>query len=208
MEITVVIADPHPVLRAGIRSFCESQSGVRVAGECENEDELTDLIRATRPDFLLLDSSLAGQDFEQLMTRLAAANAATRVILHGSCRDQARIQSMFRAGIAGYVLKDAPAAELAEALSRLARGNRYLSSALPFQVDAERSTPPNPRDILSDREYEVFRQLGSGVRPRDVAKSLGLSAKTVDTYRANILRKLEIENLAALIRLAAHSDRE
>jgi DNA-binding NarL/FixJ family response regulator len=205
MEITIAIADPHPVLRAGIRSFCESQPGIRVAGECQDAEELTDLVRTTRPAFVVLDPAIAGQDLEQMLARLSAANASTRVIVHGSSRDQGQIRSMFHAGIAGYVLKDAPAVDLAAALVRIASGDRYLSSALNFEIDAGPSAPPDPKDILSEREYEVFHQLGAGIRPRDIAKSLDLSAKTIDTYRAKILRKLDLENIAALIRLAARS---
>ncbi len=206
--ITIVIADPHPILRAGIRSFCESQPHMRVAGECETGEELIDLVRTTRPDFVVLDPAIAGQPVEPLIVRLFAANASTRVIAHGSSRDQGQIRSMFHAGIAGYVLKDAAAAELAEAIRRIADGDRYLSSALNFEIDAGVSGPGDPKHVLSEREYDVFLQLGSGVRPRDIARSLDLSAKTIDTYRANILRKLNLENIAALIRLAAQSNRD
>jgi len=208
MEITIVIADPHPVLRAGIRSFCESQPGIRIAGECEDADELADMVRTTRPEFVVLDPAIAGQDLKEMLARLSAANASTRVIVHGSSRDQAQIRSMFHAGIAGYVLKDAPAVDLAAAVFRIASGDRYLSSTLNFEIEAAPPAPRDPRDILTEREYEVFRQLGSGVRPRDIAKSLDLSAKTIDTYRAKILRKLELENIAALIRLAAESNHQ
>jgi DNA-binding NarL/FixJ family response regulator len=202
MAITIAIADPHPVLRAGIRAFFESRPGIYVAGECENVDELTDLVRATRPDVVVLDMAIAGPPFEEWMTRLSTANGSTRVILHGSSRDYGQIRSMFHAGIAGYVLKDSTAGELAEAIFRIAGGIRYLSSALHFEIETPNPGPGNPKDILTEREYEVFRQLGSGVRPRDIAKSLDLSAKTIDTYRANILRKLNLDNIAALIRLA------
>lgn len=208
MAITIAIADPHPVLRAGIRSFFESQQGISVAGECENADELTDLVQEKRPDVVVLDTTIPGQLLEACMARLSAANGSTRVILHGSSRDQSQIRAMFDAGIAGYVLKDASAGELGEAILRIAGGNRYLSSGLHFELDAPNPLPGNPRDLLTEREYAVFRQLGSGVRPRDIAKSLGLSAKTIDTYRANILRKLNLDNIAALIRLAALSNGE
>lgn len=208
MEITIAIADPHPVLRAGIRCFCESQPGIRVAGECDDAEQLTDLVRTTRPELVVVDPAIAVQDLKQMLERLSAANASTRVIVHGASRDQAQIRSMFDAGIAGYVLKDSPAVDLAAAVFRIASGGRYLSSALNFEIDARPSPPRDPKDILSEREYDVFRQLGSGVRPRDIAKSLDLSAKTIDTYRAKILRKLDLENVAALIRLAAQSNRE
>lgn len=208
MPIVIVIADPHPVLRAGIRSFFESQPGISVAGECETVDELTELVRAARPDVAVIDTAIAGQPVEQWMARLSAAYSSMRVILCGVSRDQTQIRSMFHAGIAGYVLKEATAGELGEAILRIAGGNRYLSSALHFEMETPGPEPGNPKDVLSEREYEVFRQLGSGVRPRDIAKSLDLSAKTIDTYRANILRKLNLENAAALIRLAARSSGE
>ena len=205
MEITIIIADPHPVLRAGIRCFCESQPGIQIAGECEDADGLADLVRTTRPEFVVLDPAIAGQDLKQMLARLSTANPSTRVIVHGSSRDQAQIRSMFDAGIAGYVLKDSPAVDLAAAVFRITSGDRFLSSTLNFEIDAGPSAPRDPKDILSEREYDVFRQLGSGIRPRDIAKSLDLSAKTIDTYRAKILRKLNLENIAALIRLAAES---
>jgi DNA-binding NarL/FixJ family response regulator len=206
MAITIAIADPHPVLRAGIRSFIESQQGISVAGECENADELTDLVQEKRPDVVVLDTTIIGQLLEACMERLSAANGSTRVILHGSSRDQSQIRSMFNAGISGYVLKDASAGELGEAILRIAGGARYLSSGLHFDLEAPNPAPGSPQDLLTEREYAVFRQLGSGVRPRDIAKSLGLSAKTIDTYRANILRKLNLGNIAALVRLAALSN--
>jgi len=205
MAIIIAIADLHPVVRAGIRSFLESQPDICVAGECETTEELTDLVQTTRPDVLVVDATIAGQPFEEWMARLSATNGSTRVILHGSSRDQSQIRSMFDAGIAGYVLKEASAGELGEAILRIAGGSRYLSSGLNFEIESPNPGPGNPKDFLTEREYEVFRQLGAGVRPRDIAKSLDLSAKTIDTYRANILRKLNLDNIAALIRLAAES---
>jgi two-component system invasion response regulator UvrY len=205
VAITIAIADPHPVLRAGIRSFFGSQAGIHVAGECEDLGELNNVLQSTPTDMVVLDAAIVGEPFEEWIAEFSGANAATRLIVLGSSRDEGQIRSMFHAGLAGYVLKDATAGELTNAILRVAGGERYLSSTLHFDIETPNSGRGRPKDILSEREYEVFRQLGSGIRPRDIAKSLDLSAKTVDTYRANILRKLNLENIAALIRLAAQS---
>jgi DNA-binding NarL/FixJ family response regulator len=204
MEITIAIADPHPVLRAGVRSFCDAQPGFRVVAECENSDQLLDAIRNFRPGFVLLDPAITPLRFEELMLSLSAANPPTRIIAHSSSWEPSFIRSILSAGAAGYLLKDGPAAQLLDAITRITAGQSYISPLLNLSEDG--CAPIDPRTVLSEREYEIFRQLGSGVRPRDIAVSLAISAKTVDTYRAGILRKLNLENMAALVRLAARAD--
>jgi DNA-binding NarL/FixJ family response regulator len=140
------------------------------------------------------------------MLNLSAASASTRIIVHGSSREPSRIRSILSAGAAGYLLKEGPAAQLLEAITQIAAGQPYISPLLNLSAKDDGSMPGDPRALLSEREYEIFRQLGSGARPRDIAASLALSAKTVDTYRASILRKLKLENMAALVRLAARGD--
>jgi DNA-binding NarL/FixJ family response regulator len=206
MEITIAIADPHPVLRAGIHSFCDSQPGFRVLAECENGDQLLNVVRNLRPNFVLLDPTVTQLRFEELMLSLTAANSSTRVIVHGSIRERSRVLSLLSAGAAGYLLKEGPPAQLLEATRQIARGWPYISPLVNLPAEETASRPDDPRTVLSGREYEIFRQLGSGVRPRDIAKSLAISAKTVDTYRASILHKLQLENMAALVRLAARKD--
>jgi DNA-binding NarL/FixJ family response regulator len=203
MEFTIAIADPHPVLRAGIHSFCDAQPDLRMVAECENGDQLVDAVRTLQPDFALLDPAVTRGRFRGLMLSLSAASARTRIILHGSSREPSVIRSLLSAGAAGYLLKDGPAEQLLEAITRITAGQPYISPLLNVSAD---NSPIDLRIILSEREYKIFRHLGSGVRPRDVAASLGLSPKTVDTYRAAILRKLNLENMAALVRLAARED--
>ncbi len=206
-EITIAIADPHPVIRVGIASFCGSQPGWRVAGECGGGKELAELIRTAQPRYTIADPSIFDAQANDFAQQIEELKNRTRVIGNGNFRDARRIRSLLRAGASAYVLKDGPATELVAAVRAVEAGSTYVTPLASFTLHTTDSEPPDPQAVLSEREKQVFFALGSGARARDVAASLGLSPKTVDTYRASILRKLELDGLASLVRLAASIER-
>jgi DNA-binding NarL/FixJ family response regulator len=203
---TIAIADIHPVVRAGIRSYC-AQSGWAVIAECQNHTDVLDAINTHRPEFAIIDPSLPGGDFGDLAARIAEMSPGTRIIAHSASRDVARIRALLAAGASGYVLKDGPASQLIEAAEHIDAGLVYVSSDIEFGVP-EQPKLPDPASVLTEREYQIFLQFGSGARPRDIAASLGLSAKTVDTYRSKIIKKLNLDGMAALVRRAASISRD
>lgn len=201
-DITIAIADPHPVVRAGIGAFCRAQPGWRVTGECETGDQLHALVSMAAPRYAILDPAIFPADADEFAANVRAIRTVTRLIVRGDSRDASSVRSMLRAGLSAYTLKDSPAGELISAVARVESGFTYISPLIQPPVD-DAAESPDPQKLLSEREYQVFLGLGSGERARDVAVSLGLSPKTVDTYRASILRKLDLDGLASLVRLAA-----
>jgi DNA-binding NarL/FixJ family response regulator len=155
-----------------------------------------------KPDFAILDLNMPKLSGAEVVRRLRQAQSATRLIVLSITRDEATIRDLFRSGADGYVLKDGPARHLFEAINYILDGGQYLTPLL------RRENVDNPKDkrdplaLLSKREYEVFSFLVDGMRPRDIAKLLDISPKTVDTYRANIMRKLEVDGIAGLVRFA------
>jgi DNA-binding NarL/FixJ family response regulator len=138
----------------------------------------------------------------EVVRRVRQAGTATRLIVLSINRDESTIRELFRCGADGYVLKDGPARHLFDAISYIQDGGQYLTPLLRRESIESKRDEKDPIALLSRREYEVFSYLVDGMRPKDIAKILEISPKTVDTYRANIMRKLEVDGIAGLVRFA------
>jgi DNA-binding NarL/FixJ family response regulator len=202
----VLIADDHLVVRAGIRALIESIDGVTVVGEANDGREAVELAASLRPDIVLLDVTMPGLNGLEAATRLQEASPSTRVIILSMHANDAYVRTALKAGAVGYVLKSATATELQTALQTVAQGEIYLSPAVSKQVvkgfvDSTRHTG-SPLDLLTTRQREILQLIAEGRTTKEVAFTLSISGKTVETHRAQIMERLEIRDLAGLVRFA------
>ena len=200
--ITLILADDHGIVREGIAAFCNSRSDIRIVGQCSDGLEAVELILNLKPDFAVLDLNMPKLSGLEVIRKLRQQRAETKLIVLSITRDDNVIRELFQSGANGYLLKDGPARHLFDAINYIRDGGQYLTPLLRREtVDAPRESK-DPLTLLSKREFEVFTFLVDGMRPKDIAKILDISPKTVDTYRANIMRKLEIDGIAGLVRFA------
>ncbi len=207
----VVLADDHNLVRAGIRVLLEQQPGIKVVGEAADGHEALAKCRAEKPDLLLLDIAMPGLNGMDVAERIPRESPCTRVVVLSMYADEAFVRRAIKLGIAGYMLKDAFADELPVLLRAVARGQTYFSPGISRQaVDALRflaesggsDCPPGP---LTRRQREVLQLVAEGNTSKEIAKRLGLTGKTVEVYRAQIMDRLGIHSIPGLVRYAMRS---
>lgn len=203
--IRILIADDHAVVRAGLRQLLAQRGSIVVAGEAEDGDAVVTLVETTPADVLLLDVSMPGPPFLDVLQRVRIAAPRLRVLVLTMHPEHQFAARALRAGAAGYLTKDRTPEELLEAVTRLVRGGRYISSALAERLAASLDDDfrAAPHDRLSDREMEVLLLLGAGHTVKHAAASLRLSVKTVSTFRARLLRKMGFSTNAEIVQYVA-----
>ena len=200
--IRVLIADDHPVVRSGLRRIAEEDRGITVTAEASNGEETLAAMRTAVVDVVLLDVSMPGTPFIDTLKRLREDHPTVRVlVLSAHPEDQWAVRAL-RAGASGYLTKDHSPDQLVDAVRRVHRGGRYVSPTLAERLASQLggALAGAPHEQLSDREFEVLRRLGAGHSVKDVAAELGLSPKTVSTYRARLMEKLSVSSNADLVR--------
>ena len=204
--IRVLVADDHTLVRAGIRGLLEGLDGVEVVGEAGDGQETLRLAAAIRPDIVLLDVGMPGLNGLDVAARLTAQEPSIRVLILSMHTSEEYVLRALRAGCAGYLLKGSAVAELEIALRAVARGETYLSPAVSKHVmdDYVRRTggAVDPIDALTARQREVLQLVAEGHTSKDIAERLGLSFKTVEAHRAQIMERLGIHDVASLVRFA------
>ena len=206
-RVTVFIVDDHAVFRSGVRT--ELGAHVDVVGEAGTVPEAIDGIRAARPDVVLLDVHLPDGGGQAVLAALATELPATRFLALSVSDAAEDVIGVIRAGARGYVTKTISAAELVDAVRRVADGDTVFSPRLAgFVLDAFRDAPVAPAidpelDQLTNREREVLRLLARGFSYREVGAELFISVKTVETHASSVLRKLQLSNRHQLTRWAA-----
>lgn len=200
----VLIADDHGVVRAGLRQILASEPELNVVGEAADGNELLAKLGATPADVLLLDVTMPGTRFPTLLADLKARYPALRVLVLSMQPEDQFAERALRDGAAGYLSKERSSQELLEAIRKVVRGGTYVSPTFAEHLAAALGgrLPTARHEALSDREHEVLRLIGAGKTGGEIAAELSLSAKTVSTYRARILRKLGLRTSADLIRYA------
>jgi len=200
--IRLAIADDHPIVREGLRRIVSEDGGLSVAGEASTARELFRLLAAVAVDLVLLDVSMPGATFIDTLRTLRERHPTVKVlVLSAFPEDQWALRAL-QSGASGYLTKDHSPEQLVEAIRRVACGRRYVSESMAERLAgmAVESRTRAPHEMLSDREFEVLRALGSGLMVKEVARNLGLSTKTVSTYRARLLEKMGLESKADLVR--------
>jgi DNA-binding NarL/FixJ family response regulator len=207
---TVLLADDHTLVRAGLRALLEGLPEVSAVLEASDGREALETIAAQRPAVVLMDIAMPGLNGLEAAAIVSRDHPATRTIVLSMHGTDAYVLQALRAGAAGYLLKDAAVAELPLALRAVLRGEIYISSAVSRVVvsgflagmaaaDAETR---NPVDALSGRQREILQLVAEGRSIKEIAHTLGLSVKTVETHRRQVMERLQIFDVPGLVRFA------
>ena len=205
----VLVADDHALVRVGIRSLLSTIAGFDVVGEAATGHEALELAGTLRPHVVLMDIAMPGLNGLDATARIVERHPETRVIILSMHASEEYALQALRAGAAGYLLKDADLLELERAIVAAARGETYLSPAISKHVVADYkrrvAEQPEPIDRLTPRQREVLRLIAEGLSTKEIAFKLSLSVKTVETHRAQLMERLEIRDVAGLVRFAIRS---
>lgn len=194
----ILIVDDHPLVREGVRTLINHQSGLEVVGEAADADGALEAIARLEPALVLTDIGMKQVSGIALATQIRERWPAIHVIVLSMYDNPDYVHQAMQAGARGYVLKDAPSSDIVDAIRAVAAGDTFLSASLSRQ--SARSDGPRP--ILSEREAEILACLARGMSSKQIAAEHDLSVRTVETHRQNIRRKLRIEGQAELIRYA------
>jgi DNA-binding NarL/FixJ family response regulator len=196
----VLVVDDHPAVREALALRIGRQSDMEVCGEAADISEALRLIAETQPSVAVVDISLKAGSGIDLIKRIKDRNDRVRVLVWSMHSESLYAERALRAGALGYINKDQATDRIVEAIRRVMEGKVYLSEAMTERMlkravgGAREEVAPAPSDVLADRELEVFRLIGEGVKTAEIAERLHLSVKTVETYRDRIRRKLDLSN--------------
>jgi DNA-binding NarL/FixJ family response regulator len=205
-RITIVIADDHPILRQGLRALLEAEPDFEIVGEAGDGAGAVEIVQQHRPSVLVLDVVLPGFGGFEVARRVAEHAPETRTLMLSMHANEAYIAQALRAGATGYAAKETGPAELVKAVREVAAGRLYLSP--PFSERAlaaylGRLAPSSdPYATLTPRETEVFAMAAEGFNNPGIAARLNISVRTVETHRANLLKKLGLQGQHDLVRYA------
>ena len=205
--LNVVIADDHQLVRQGLRALLENSHDVRVVGEAGTGYEAVEQVEQLKPDVIVMDLSMPLLDGVQATSRILDLGLSTQVVIVSMHADSAMILGLVRRGVKGYLLKSALADELLLAIRSAGMGKLYLSPTISESVTSMLVNPQQENiggaaDLLTPREREVLQLVAEGHTNASIATLLTISVKTVEKHRANIMTKLEANDLATLIRIA------
>jgi two-component system response regulator NreC len=198
-EITVVLADDHNVIRAGLRAMLEAEDGIRVIGEAADAAGARKLVRDRRPDVLVLDLQMPGAEPARDVAALREEVPGTAIVVLTMQSDPRRARDLLRAGASGYVLKQAAERQLTEAITAAVAGGPYIDPELGGQVARLGS---DPLEALEERDRELLRLLALGHTNREIGEQLYLSVRAVEVNRAKLLEKLDLGSRPELVRFA------
>ena len=209
IPIRILLVDDHPLVLEGINARLESEPGIEVIGQAQNGQEA--LVKAAElvPDVVLMDISMPVMSGLEAAERFRHEQPDVRVLILSMHENREYIVKMIQSGAAGYVLKDVSSDELIRAIQTVAQGGTYFSagaSEVLFSEFSNADVPPKPETGLTKREETVLKLIAEGKCNKDVARSLNISVRTVETHRQNIKQKLNIQTAAGLTKYALEHD--
>lgn len=205
MSIKVFIVDDHSLVRTGFRLILGREVDIEVLGEAESGEDALPQIRKLKPDVVLCDLNLPGISGLEVTERIVRGDYGSKVIVVSVLEDGPMPRRLLEAGASGYLGKACDAAELLRAVRDVARGKKYLASAIAqgIALSGISRDADSPFDLLTPREMEVALLLNQGMRQEAIAKRLSLSAKTINTHKSRLFDKLGIRDSIALARLVS-----
>jgi DNA-binding NarL/FixJ family response regulator len=203
----ILIVDDHPLMRKGLALTLSAEPDLEVVGQAADAEEALSVFDKLKPDFVLIDISLPGMSGLELLKHLLALNPDLLTLVVSRHDEALYAERSVRAGAKGYVMKLEAGDDIVQAVRHVLRGGIYMSEELKdrllFGAAVGRKAPlQSPLEVLSDRELEVFEMTGRGLPTREIAERLHLSVKTVESYRARIKQKLNIETGTELLQQA------
>jgi DNA-binding NarL/FixJ family response regulator len=206
MQTTIVVADDHRIVREGIRKLLETREDFQVVGEASDGEEAVQMVLEKKPDVALMDIWMPRLSGIDATRRIGKRGLATKVLVLSMHESRTYVEEVLRAGAAGYVVKNAAAEDLLDAIDAVRSGASYLSPVITQQVVDAIARPgdavPSGMAALTDREREVLQLIAEGLSSKEIAGMLGVSLKTVDSHRSNLMEKLEIHKVSGLVRFA------
>ena len=194
--IKILIADDHPIVRAGLKQVIEKSPDMKVAGEALNGQEVLDRVYHEPWDILILDFSMPGKSGLDVIKELRRERPELPVLVLSMHPEAELAPRLLKAGVSGYLMKESATAELVNAIRKIHAGGRYVSPALAEKLagDLAWEKGRQPHELLSDREYQVLLCIAAGNTAQEIALELSLSVKTVRTYRDRVMEKLSLKN--------------
>ena len=203
--IRVAVVDDHAVVREGIRRVLEGEPGVTVVGEGKNAEEALALVASAQPDVLVMDVAMPGRTGLSVAAELRRRSSTTKVLILSMYDQPEYVLESVKAGARGYLLKDSPPAELRRAVRTVFGGESYFPPAVAARLTAAMradAPSPSPLTLLTPRERDVLVGITRGETNKQIAASLGISHRTVETHRESLMDKLGIRTVAGLTKLA------
>lgn len=209
-KTTLLLADDHALMRAGLRALLGNVANCEVVAEAADGIEAARMIRQLQPMVALVDLTMPGLSGLDVIARAAREAPATRCLALSMHTAESYVLEALRAGAAGYVVKDTAPEELAQAIRVVAGGGQYLSSSVAERIGEDLLTQaragvdnaPTPLDQITPRQKQILQMVAEGHSTRGIAEKLSISVKTVETHRAQIMERLGIRDVAGLTRFA------
>ncbi len=208
-QAKVIIVDDHPVVRRGLAQLINQEPDLFVCGEAGSAHAALKVVSEEEPDVILLDLSLGDTNGISLIRDIRSQCGDVPILVLSMHEESLYAERVLRAGARGYIMKEEATERVIEAIRRVLRGKIHLSEKMSTRIlsraiNGEPSSDGSAVECLSDRELEVFEMVGHGLQTRDIADKLHVSTKTVETHRANIKRKLKLDNAIELLQYATH----
>jgi DNA-binding NarL/FixJ family response regulator len=208
MNIRLILADDHEMMREGLKSLIQKETGMEVVGEADNGTQTVELAARAGPHVVVMDVAMPDLNGIEATRKIVNANPHTKVVALSGHANKEFVREMLTAGASAYVLKKRAYEELVRAVREVMKGKKYLSpdiarGVVDDYIELSSSISDNPAFIvLTDREREVLQQLAEGKTTKEMADALSVSVKTVETHRRNIMEKLNLHSVAELTKYA------
>lgn len=207
-QIRLGIADDHTIVREGLKQLLGAQDDLTISGEARNAAEVLELVRNTAIDVLILDMSMPGRSGIELIRQVRLDCPKLRILVLSMHEEGQYAVRAIKAGASGYLTKESASSQLVQAIRKIAAGGAFITPAVAEQLALGIMTQNDgpPHAILSDREFQVFRMIASGLSVSEIALELNLSVKTISTHKARIMLKMNLSNNTELLRYAIAHD--
>ena len=207
-EITILIADDHPIFRNGLRQIIESESGLRVVGEADDGESAYEKVRQLRPEVIILDVNMPGMDGFEVARKIRALNLPVEIVFLTMYKDQEMFNAALDLGATGYVVKNSALTEIVDCVRAVSSGGHYISPVLSSfllnrrdRVSSFVKDKPSIRD-LTPTELRILRLIAESKTSKEIGAELSVSYRTVENHRANICQKLDLHGSNALVKFA------
>jgi DNA-binding NarL/FixJ family response regulator len=204
--VTIVVADDHEMVREGLIKLLEAREDLSVIGEASNGEEAVEVVLEKRPDVVLMDINMPRLSGIEAMRRIGKGGSEAKVLFLSMHESRSYVEEVLRAGASGYVVKNSACTDLYHAIDTVQAGASYLSPAVTQQVVDAIARPGEVTSsgvsTLTRREQQVLRLIVEGMSSKQIAAEFGVSLKTIDSHRSNLMEKLDIHKVSGLVRFA------
>ncbi len=203
--ITVILVDDHPVVRAGYRRLLESTTNISVVAEADDGETGHLLYLEHKPDVVVLDLNMAGIGGLEAIRRIKSGDPEARILVFSMLNSETMVQHALKTGASGYITKQCGAKQMIQAIRQVKQGKKYIDPELASSIAANltlNNASEDPLSTLTEREFQIFKLMAEGNSCAQIAEMISISPKTVGVHHTNIMKKLKLQNMVQLVRLA------